>query len=210
MATWTRFYINSSDTEKVTNLLMDLSGVKEMNKGDDIPEDFYDSFLMDENSNPNYLILSEVQKNWITVLYNSGSKIENWAKSVSKELSCNLIVTIGQNTVDYYYFSQYQNGEKKREIEVCYGDDIETINFGIPYDFEEDEPGEKQEYDGEISYLFDYDSLERYSQHFGLEIQSIWDNKTWTILKGHQNQKTTKNFIEQHLNRNKKPWWKFW
>ena len=209
MATWTRFYINSSDSEKATNVLKNLSGIAESSNGN-IPEDFHDSFLMDKKANPNYIVFSETQKNWITVLYNSGNKIENWAKQISQELNCNVIVTIGQNTVDYYYFSQFHNGEKKREIEVCYGDDIEPINYGTPYDFEEEEPGKRQEYDDEISYLFDFDSLERYSHSFGLEIQSDWDNNTWTILKGNQNQKTTKDFIDQHLNSNKKPWWKFW
>ncbi|QNR25103.1 hypothetical protein [Croceimicrobium hydrocarbonivorans] len=209
MATWTRFYINSSNSEKTTNILKELSGITESSNGN-IPADFHDSFLMDEKANPNYILFSEIQKNWITVLYNSDSKIESWAQRISEELNCIVIVTIGQNTVDYYYFSQFLNGEKKREIEVCYGDDIEPINFGAPYDFEEEEPGEKQEYDDEISYLFDFDSLERYSQNFGLEIQSDWDNITWTILKGVQSQKTTKDFIDQHLRGIKKPWWKFW
>lgn len=209
MATWTRFYVNSSISEKVTNILKDLSGIAESSNGS-TPEDFHGSFLMDEKANPNYIVFSEIQQKWITVLYNSGSKVENWAQQISQELNCNVIVTIGQNTADYYYFSQFYNGDKKREIEVCYGDDIETVNFGVPYDFEEEEPGERQEYDGEVSYLFDIDSLERYSQHFGLEIQSDWDSETWTILKGNQNQKTTKDFVDQHFNSDKKPWWKFW
>ncbi|MGV6861341.1 MAG: hypothetical protein ACWA41_06190 [Putridiphycobacter sp.] len=209
MATWTRFYINSSNSEKATDILEELIGINESSTGK-ITEDFYDSFLMDENANPNYILFSEIQKNWITVLYNSGSKIENWAQRISEELNCIVIVTIAQNTVDYYYYSQFKNGEKKREIEVCYGDDIEPINYGTPYDFEEDEPGEKKEYDDKISYLFDFDSLERYSQNFGLEIQTDWDNVTWTILKGEQNQETTKDFIDQIVESRKKPWWKFW
>lgn len=201
MGTWARFYINSSNIEKVTTNLIELTKIDKIRIGE-IPEDYNDSFLLDDTLNPNYLVFSMDQDNWITIIYNSGSKIEDWAKTLSEKLNCNLIVTIGQNTVDYYYFSQYNKGVKQREIEVCYGDEIDEINFGEPYDFEDVKPGEKQEYDGEISYLFDFDSLSKYSQHFGLEIESDWGNIKWKILKEEQ---YVGNLLED-----KKPWWKFW
>lgn len=201
MGTWARFYINSSNIEKVTTNLIELTKIDKIRIGE-IPEDYNDSFLLDDTLNPNYLVFSMDQDNWITIIYNSGSKIEDWAKTLSEKLNCNLIVTIGQNTVDYYYFSQYNKGVKQREIEVSYGDEIDEINFGEPYDFEDVKPGEKQEYDGEISYLFDFDSLSKYSQHFGLEIESDWGNIKWKILKEEQ---YVDNLLED-----KKPWWKFW
>ncbi|NOQ73542.1 MAG: hypothetical protein GQ574_16165 [Crocinitomix sp.] len=209
MGTWTRFYINISDTEKVNEILMDISNIKSSVKGN-VPDDFNDSFILNEKSKPNYLVFGEVQKNWITVLYNSANKLNDWSEKISKDLNCNVIVTIGQNTVDYYYFSQYHSGIKEREIEVCYGDDIEPINFGTPYEFEENEPGERQDYDGEISYLFDFDSIEKYAQHFGLEPQNDWGNVIWTILKGEQNQESMADLIQNYIPQNKKPWWKFW
>lgn len=208
MGTWTRFYINSSDIEKLTANLIELTKIDQISTGE-IPEDYNDSFLLDETLNPNYLMFAMIQDNWITILYNSGSKIEDWAKILSKKLNCNLIVTIGQNTVDYYYFSQYNKGIKQREIEVCYGDEIDEINIGEPYDFEDIKPGEKHEDDGEITYLFDFDSLSKYSQHFGLEIESDWGNIEWKILRAEQNQITTKEYVNNLL-ANKKPWWKFW
>ena len=156
------------------------------------------------------MVFGAVQKNWITVLYNSANKLNDWSEKISKSLNCKVIVTIGQNTVDYYYFSQYNNGKKEREIEVCYGDEIEPINYGTPYDFEEDEPGERHEFDGEISYMFDFDSIEKYSQHFGIESEHNWDNVKWTILKGVQNQETVGEFVKKYIAQNKKPWWKFW
>jgi hypothetical protein len=209
MATWTRFYINASEIQKVEEFLMDISRIKKSTKGN-IPDDLHDSFILDDHSKPNYLVFGQVQKEWITVLYNSANKLTDWAEKISKNLNCTVIVTIAQNTVDYYYFAQYKNGTKAREIEVCYGDNIDPINYGTPYKFEADEPGEREEYEGEVSYLFDFDSLEKYAQHFGLELQHNWDNIQWTILKGEQKQETLKNLIQVHSSQNKKPWWKIW
>lgn len=209
MGTWTRFYINTSDIEKAKEILMDISNIKNSVEGN-FPDDFNDSFLLNEKSKPNYLVFGEVQNNWITVLYNCANKLNDWGEKISKDLNCKLIVTIGQNTVDYFYFSQFNNGIKEREIEVCYGDDIEPINFGIPYEFEENEPGMRHEDDEEVSYLFDFDSIEKYSQHFGLETQKNWENVNWTILKDNQNQETATDLIRNHNPKNKRFWWKFW
>lgn len=209
MATWTRFYINTADIEEAKRVLKDISNIS-LDTQSDIPEDFHDSFMFNETQNPNYLILGKVQEEWVTVLYNSANKLEEWSKIISKELDCKLILTIAQNTVDYYYYSQYRNGEKEREIQVCYGDDMEVINFGAPYDFEHEEPGEKQNFDGEISYFFDFDSLNKYARYFGLNIQEDWDDVNWSILKGEQNHVTMGDFANKQMNRMRNPWWKFW
>lgn len=209
MATWTRFYINSDDLEKVTIELMRLLEVNNLIKGN-FPDDFYDSFLLDDKSTPNYVVFTKTQAKWVTVLYNCANKLEDCSKEISKNLDCNVIVTIGQNTVDYYYFSQYYKGIKKREIEVCYGDDIEEINYGEPYDFEGVKPGEAIEEENEIDYVFDIDSLEKYSKYFGIDFQFQWSNNMWYILKGNENQKTAKEYAEELLMNKKTPWWKFW
>ena len=57
-----------------------------------------------------------------------------------------------------------------REIEYCYGADYETINIGERFDFEDEQPGKKVEYNGEVDFIFDFDSIEEYSKHFGLVV----------------------------------------
>lgn len=63
-------------------------------------------------------------------------------------------------------------GEKVSELEYCYSTDFESTNFGNKFDFEGEEPGQKLDDDGEDSYLFDFDSTEKYCDYFGLIIQT--------------------------------------
>ena len=67
-------------------------------------------------------------------------------------------------------FLAYRKGEMTREIEYCYGADYETINIGERFDFEDEQPGKKVEYNGEVDFIFDFDSIEEYSKHFGLVV----------------------------------------
>lgn len=209
MATWTRFYIHSSDVKSVTTILERLCEAESF-LVKDFPENFHDSFLSDEHTNPNYLVFSEIQNGWITVLYNSFSKLRTWASEISDELKCIVIVSLVQTVSEYYYFSQYENGIKRREIEVCHEDGTETINYGEKYEFEGDKIGEPYEDDGEIEYFFSFESLEKYCQYFGLNPQEEWIEVHWTVLKGVQDKKTMNEFVKEFMEKNQKPWWKFW
>ncbi|MFT5619087.1 MAG: hypothetical protein ACI85I_002326 [Arenicella sp.] len=158
MANWTRFYIHSSDVKSLTTILERLCEAEPF-VIEDFPENFHDSFLADNDTTPNYLVFAEIQNGWITVLYNSFCKLEKWASEISNELKCVVIISVVQTVSEYYYFSQYANGTKMREIEVCHEDGTETINYGEKYDFEADEIGESYEEDGEVEYIFSFDSL---------------------------------------------------
>ena len=209
MGTWTAFYVNTTKTEEFTEKLKYLSLIEDLTTGG-FPEDFHQQQLFDEEADPNYLVFGHTQEDWITVVHNSFSKLEDWAEYFSRELDGKVIVTLAQNTSDVYYFALYDKGQKRREIEVCYGDDFDEVNIGAPFEFESEQPGKRREIDGEVYYIFDFDSIEEYARHFGLEIQWDYHNFEWKILKGAQTQETVSDFVSRMLEKRNKAWWKFW
>lgn len=211
MGTWTRIYIKNN-FDDVDLKLKEITEIREVSHGK-FPEDFHNSYLMDEKAYPNYLVYGEQCTGWITVIHNSLSNLNDWTERISKELNCTLVVTIGQTTVDYYYYCHYNLGIKIREVLVCYGDIITPINFGEPYPFEDNQPGKKVNYTGEDEYIFDFDTMEKYCQYLGFEPQSEnWEEVNWTILKekGKHKQASIKDSQKKLAVENKNPWWKFW
>jgi len=131
-------------------------------------------------------------------------------RSSIQKLNTKLIVTGAQTVSDCYYFSLFESGNKRREIEVCYSADFEPINFGNKFSFENETPGSKEEHDEEVEYIFDYDEIEKYCHQFGLKIQSVFTEKEYTILKSEEKQKTVNDFVINLIEKKSKPWWKFW
>ena len=183
MATWTAFYINTPDLDKVTEKIMALTNISVVTKGD-YPADLYNSYLNDDNALPNYLVIGKTQNDWTTIRYNSFNRLTEWGQKISAELNCKVIVTLAQSISDAYYFALYDQGRKIREVEVCYSEEFEVVDFGDHFDFENEQPGKRQEFDGEVSYIFDFSSIEDYCKHFRLNIQTDYDKVTWTMLKG--------------------------
>lgn len=204
MSTWIKFYIKTNDYQGVIDQLKSFISV-ETQSISKFPLDHHGSFLID-GTLPNYLVIGTTEPEWITVIYNSSSKLEVWGTDLSKKFETIVIVTMAQSVDSYYYFALYEKGELMRELEYCYSDDMEPTNFGNKFSFEREEPGEKVEYEGEISYLFGFENIEEYCKHFGLTIQVDYDKFVWTILKGKSSGKT----LDELLNDFKKPWWKFW
>lgn len=209
MSTWTTFYINTNNKNIVVEQLKNLTGIAEIKEAD-YPSDLFDNYLFDENAKPTYLAIGQTSLNWITVSHNSFNNLSEWSKILSKNLDTKVIVTIAQSVSDAYYFSLHDQGQKIREIEVCYSDDFKPKNFGQRFDFENEQPGKKEEYDGEIEYYFGFEEIEEYCKQFGLEIQTDYDKVSWTILMSGIKQKTISDFIKTELVKTKKPWWKFW
>jgi hypothetical protein len=98
----------------------------------------------------------------------------------------------------------YEHGKKLREIEVCYSEDFDMVNFGQKFPFENPEPGGRTEYDGEVSYVFDFDAIDEYCKQFNLTIQTDYDTVQWTVLKGKNVRKEVSEYIQKYLV--KKPW----
>jgi hypothetical protein len=207
MATWTALYINHSDLDKVTLQIKDFTGITDIEKGI-YPEDFYSSYLL-QSTIPNYLVVGQTQNDWITVRFNSFSKLEDWGVSISNSFSCKVIITMAQSVTDAYYFALYDKGHKLREIEVGQ-DDSKNIDLGKHFDFEGEKIGKRKEYDNEVYYNFDFECIDDYCEKFGLTIQSDYDNVEWTTLKGEQNQPKISDYVKSLSRQQKKPWWKFW
>lgn len=209
MSTWTTFYIKTEGKNSVVDQLKTLTGIAETKDGD-YPADLYDNYLFDETAKPTYLAIGKTTPNWITVSHNSFNNLVEWGNVISKNLDTKVIVTIAQSVSDAYYFSLFDKGQKIREIEVCYSDDFKPKNFGQRFEFENEQPGKKEEYDGEIEYYFGFEEIEDYCKHFGLEIQTDFDKVSWTILMSGIKQKTINDFVNTELSKTRKPWWKFW
>ena len=208
MATWTNFYINTDSAKSVVEKIAELTDNLVITHDADFPSDMGDYQMMNSDLAPNYIAIGNTQKNWITVEHNSSDKMEDWGILLSKHFSCKLIVILAQSVSSYYYFALYDKGEKLREIQACYSDDTEEIDLGKKFDFEDDKPGQKHVWDGEESYLFDFDAIEEYCTHFDLTIQTDYINVKWTVLKGQNLRREVFEYVQKYLV--KKPWWKFW
>ncbi|MEO6254455.1 MAG: hypothetical protein ABIO79_14175 [Ferruginibacter sp.] len=200
MSTWTTFYVQTNDSEPVTQQLKELAGINHVEKGAFPGDDLYACYLVDENAMPDYLVIGKTQAGWVTVNHNSFNRLVDWGMVLSKKLNTKVILTMAQSVSDVYYFCLFDKGLKLREIEVCYSDDFTPINYGQKFDFEGEQPGSKQDYDGETEYYFGFEEIEQYCSHFGLTIQYEPGGSNWTILKNARDQPA----------RSAKPWWKFW
>ncbi|UZR97510.1 hypothetical protein [Chondrinema litorale] len=210
MSTWTAIYINNSDQDKVIKKLKQLTNIDNEITGE-FPDNFHNRYLLDIKSNPSFLVIGKTQDDWITIRHNSFSKLVKWGKEISDDLASKVIVTAAQSVSSAYYFALYDNGEKIREIEVCYSTDDEIIDFGNHFDFENEAPGLIYKRDEKISYIFDFESIEEYCIHFGLKIQTDYNDYKWTILKSKYKQLTMVDYVKHMHKKNKKsPWWKFW
>jgi hypothetical protein len=206
MATWAAIFINTDRLDLVRQKLQVLSGIDNSYKGEFPTSDLYNHILLDDNAKPTYLVFAQTQKEWIMVRHNALKNLEEWGKKLSMDLQTSVILASAQNNADFYHFSQYRRGELIRQIEYCYGADYESINIGNKFDFEDEQPGKKVEYNGEVDFIFDFESIEDYARHFGLAVQPDYDNtQEWEILKSGVKLKTLGD-----LRLKRKPWWKFW
>src|SRR5688500_16499882 len=149
MGTWTDFYINTNNTEAVVEKLAALTENLDITPNTPFPSEIGQYYMMDSRSPPTYLAVGKTQNDWLTVVHNSFGKLEDWGIELSKHFSCKVIITMAQSVSDGYYFALYENGKKLREIEVCYSEDIDAVNFGEKLPFENPEPGIKVEFEGE-------------------------------------------------------------
>jgi len=205
MGRWAAIFINTNDIHSTTEKLKGLSGIDTLYTGAFPTADLYDNLLL-EDAQPTFLIYAQTQPDWIMIRHNALKNLEGWGKELSEHINTRVIICSALRTADFYHFSLYERGEILRVIEYCYGEDYEPINLGHPFDFEEDPPGKKFEYRGDVDYIFDFDSIEEYSKHFGLEVQPDYESiSEWMILKTHTRLRTIRNFRSKL-----KPWWKFW
>lgn len=206
MGTWAAIFVNSHELDQVTGTLKQLSAIDTLHKGEFPTSDLYNNILLEDNAEPTYLVFAQSQPDWIMIRHNALKNLEGWGKTLSAAHQTKVIISSAQSNADFYHFSLYDQGTMLREIEYCYGDDYEPINWGKRFAFENEEPGVKMEYDGEVSYIFDFDSIEEYAKHFGLEVQPDYDSiAEWCILKTKSRYKTLGDY-----KKSLKPWWKFW
>ena len=204
MATWTKFYVNTADVQGLTARLKSLSGIATATYSS-FPKDHYASFLMGDPL-PSYLVFTATQPRWVTVVYNSAHKLPDWCKQLSSEFKTKVIITMAQSVSMYYYFALYENGELKRELEYCYSEDLEPVNFGEPLACEQGATLKVVQTEEADDDSFDFDDIEKYCEHFGLTIQRNYHEYEWTVIKGKSTAKTT----GQYLKSLQKPCWKFW
>jgi hypothetical protein len=204
MGTWAAIFIKTNGIDLVKQKLQALSGIDDSYKGDFPTSDLYDHILLDDNAEPTYFVFAQTQVEWVMVRHNALKNLEEWGKELSNDLQTEVVIASAQGNAGFYHFSLYRRGEMVREIEYCYGADYEPINIGDRFEFEDEQPGKKVEYNGEVDFIFDFDSIEEYSKQFGLEVQPDYDNiQEWEILKSITKQKTLGDFRLRP-----KPWWK--
>jgi hypothetical protein len=208
MGTWTSLYVNTSDAEAVAGKIQSLSGIKKISTGK-YPNDLQSRQLMSKEGTPDFLAIGHVQPGWVTVDHNSFAQLADWGTALSKELNCRVIVIIMQTTSDYYYFALYEEGKKLREIEVCYSTDFDEVDSGDKFSFEDKKAGLPSKYGDSGAYLFDFDAVEKYCAHFGLNIQAQNEEASWITLREDSGKMTVKEYVNKNL-LNKKPWWQFW
>lgn len=209
MATLTSFYIYSNEKALVVEQLRQLSGITtitELSNAKNLGVDW----LLDDRKLPTYLAVGQTNKDWVAVVHNSFNKLESWCVKLSLQLQTKVIVTMAQSVSDVYYFALYDSGRKLREIEVCYSGDDHPVNYGEKFDFEEEEPGRRDEFEGEVEYFFGFEEMEHYCQQFGLEIQTDYSQMTWTVFNSNKKHGIGEAYLASGGKKPQKPWWKFW
>jgi len=207
MATWNEFYIQTQDLEKVVEKLKQLFNIQKVSKGA-FPDNFRKKYLWEPDALPDFMVVGKTHEKWVTVRNNSFNKLVQCFENISSDLDCKIIVISAQNTVDYYYYAVYDKGEKIREIAVCYGDDIETLNYGIPFEFEDEEPGRR--YEESDDFIFDIDCIIEYSEYLGLKLDFETKEIEWILLDGEAQKKRISDVVTNKISKPKNPWWKFW
>jgi hypothetical protein len=208
MATWTSFYVNTADDKSVVAKIAELTNNLVISYDSYFPSDLGEYQMLSSDLPPNYISVGKTQDDWTTVVHNGSDSLEDWAIMLSNHFSCKLIVTVAQSVSSYYYFALYDKGKKIREIQYCYSDDSEEIDFGNKLAFEYDKPGKRHERDGKESFVFDFEAIEDYCDHFGLNIQTDYWAIKWTVLKAENIKNEIEEFTQMFLP--KRPWWKFW
>ncbi len=205
MSTFLSLHIKSSDQHKVIELLKELSGTQLINNGA-YPKDFDDNMLVDENADPSYLLVHEPANGWIYVDINSFKTLYDYCEKISATLNTQVIQIMGQTNSDAYYFSSYDQGVLKREINVFHGDYDLTVDKGSKFHFEKDLiPADEDDYED----IFDMDALEIYCREFGFEL--LYDpsaSSNYSILRKKNSGATVKEYVAKYTT--SKPWWKFW
>jgi len=207
MATLNEFYIQTQDLDIVVEKLKDLFNIQKVTKGS-FPDNFRKKYLWEPDAVPDFLVVGKTHEEWVTVRNNSFNKMVQHFENISGDLNCKTIVVSAQNTVDYYYYAVYEKGQKIREIAVCYGDDIETLNYGVPFEFEDEEPGIR--FKESEDFIFDIDSIINYSEHLGLKLDFQTNDLEWILLNGESQNKRVSDVVTSKISKAKKPWWKFW
>ena len=205
MATFTSLHIQSDNRAHIAKILQELSDINEMTHGS-YPKELDENLLFDENADPSYMAIGNVQNGWTTVQINSFKKLHKWAAKISKELNTSVIQIIGQTTSDVYYFLMYDKGNLRREIEIYHGDFDNAIDIGEKFSFEK--PSLIPQSDEDYQNLFDRDSLEQYCKKFGFDLFYDVQPDFYLILRNRKIGKTLKEYAASYSKT--KPWWKFW
>ena len=208
MGSWTNFYISIPDAKAVVEAIADLTDEMVITHDVEFPEEMGDYQMYDLGLSPTYIAIGNTQPHWTTIVHNSFDKMEDWGELLSKKFNYKVIVTIAQSVSMAYYFALYENGVKLREIETCYSDDSEEVNYGKKFDFEDARPGHKSEWNGEEIYSFDFNDIEAYCRHFNLTIETNYNDVQWAVLKArHLKKESVTDYLKRTV---KKPWWMFW
>lgn len=205
MATFISLHIKSDNRIQIAKVLQELSGINQVTQGP-YPKELNENILLDENANPTYIAIGNVQNGWTTVQINSFKKLHNWTEKISKELDTAVIQIMGQTVSDVYYFLMYDKGTMRREIEIYHGDFDNITDKGDKFSFEKSSlvPANDEDYKN----LFDRDTLEQYCKEFAFDLFYDEPPEYYYILR---NQKLGKTLNEYATSFKKtRPWWKFW
>ncbi|GAA4344541.1 hypothetical protein [Flaviaesturariibacter amylovorans] len=206
MSTWTALYVATDDTDRVVAAISDLVPGLGVSTGP-YPHDL-GTFRAFSSEPPTHLAVGRAGPGWTAVPHNSFEVLDEWGISLSRDLATRVIVVQAQSTASSYYFALYEKGEQLREIAICSSDDSDEVNAGAPLPFEGPEPGIETAH----GYIFDYDAIEAYCRHFGLELE-IDEASPWTTLrhlKLHGPQPLPPVPTAVPTATAGKPWWKFW
>jgi hypothetical protein len=171
MSTFLSFHVKTSDRQNLCVLLKELSGLAQKGSGP-LTGDYYERISYSSDARPDLLLVSKPENGWIHVLYNNFGKLHFWGEFISLSMHTTFIQLMGQTASDAYYFLQYINGALRREIDVLACDGLILTDTGDKYPFEQDPL--LPDMSGESGISFDFETLERYCSHAGLDVAAFY------------------------------------
>lgn len=212
MATWTSLYIQTEYLDKVEEEILQLVNNCQYEITHNLGNESINIIRSaDEGAIPNQLIIGQGQQDWITIRYNNFNCLEDWGTTLSKVFDSYVVVVMAESISMYYYFSVYKSGSKIREIASTEVDnegfDIEGVNFGEKFDFEEKDTFTNYSY-------FDFEMIRKYTQELVLNIEFDFNNIFWTLIEldieKSEEQIKYEELRENLIKVTTRPWWKFW
>ncbi|MDF2188690.1 hypothetical protein [Paraflavitalea sp. CAU 1676] len=180
-------YVKSTRQERLIELLASYCGFCTVTRDAPVPVPPTD-VLADPQQPPSMYTVNGCG-DWVIIEVNSILKLHELGSILSSQLNTYFLQTIYCAVIEYAYLLLYHNGILIREIESKGYKTDPDINYGEPLLFEDQPAGQ----------YFDLDTIADYCQHWGIDINNLFEQDTCVVLQDSRSQPVIRLDQEQEV-----------